>query len=407
MTRYAYDPRTFRLARLRSERVHATGRRRTIPARGAGAPGPRLRLRPGRQRPGVVDRTPGSGVARQPGRRRGRRPGCGALVAPATRWSATSATTRSTGWSPPPAGSAPTRPAGRRGRTTRVASAAPRMAPRTRTTPRPDARLPGDVRPRRGRQRSSGCGTPAAERAFTRRVRARDGTNRLRRVASATHDVRRTPFDRHGNLVRRDARRHFDWDHADRLRCSASRPARRAVGARPVPLRRRRPAGEEAGPPAGRRVETHLRRGTSSSTTAGGQARRRGTTTVTSWTTSAHLASSGWGRRIRDDRGRRCSTPGRPPRQRRPSRTTGAFVNREEFTPYGETSSAGSPASATGSSAGTRRGERAGCHGRALPGALARRWMSCDPRGPARPAASTRSPAATRCALRIPYGAKG
>ena len=105
MTRYAYDPATFRLARLRTERLDPNPPIRWsahLPAQGCTAAGHRVRLRPGWQhslhaRPHARLRCRQQSRSDVPGRRR-----CGSCSARAMRCCAVSTTTRSTASCPRP-----------------------------------------------------------------------------------------------------------------------------------------------------------------------------------------------------------------------------------------------------------------------------------------------------------------
>ena len=266
MTRYAYDARTSRLARLRTERFTSPAPL-TYRPNGDAAPGLRLRLRPGRQPPRPPRPQPGSGVPPTdagpdgpgtPVRRarqlralvdiRHRRVRTGRRQTPGS--SGRSPTTRSTASCPRPAGSATRRRRRRRGPTRRAAATRPGRRP----TPRPT-----------GTTRSATCsssGTCDAGTGFTADARARAGQQPAGDRDGRHGRLRATPTTRPATCSRRATARLFEWDHANRMRASHADPRvrlptrrgplERAVGPRPVPLRRGRAAGEEAGPQAGR-----------------------------------------------------------------------------------------------------------------------------------------------------------
>ena len=258
----------------------------------------------------------------------------------------------------------PPRPAATRGST----------PPRHRPTP--DPRLHRDLPLRPGRQPAAARPHRTRTGGFTRDFTVAADSNRLQRLTSGTTPYDYT-YDANGNLRRRD--------HLAPLRAgttptgwrpSPPRPRRRAVGPRPLPLRRGRPAGEEAGPQAGRADRGHAlhRRALRAPPLVAGAPGRR-TTTCTSWTTSSRIALVRARPAHPDDRGPAVAVPPRrPPRQqhRRSSTTPARSPTARSTPPTARPASAASPASGTGSPArsGTRRA--AGLPGARLLRALAR-----------------------------------
>jgi len=258
LTRYAYDPRTFRLARLRSEHYTLDGvtYRPTGPAvqdygYGYDLAGNVLTIR---------DRTPGSGVPNTPAgaealdRLFGYDPACRLL----------SATGRECDLPPDPP----------------PWLHAPRCTDLTRTrayteTYTYDAL--GSLLRLAHRSEPGG---------FVRDFTVEAATNRPARmtIGSTPFDYR---FDANGNMVAETTSRQFDWNHADQLAAFATRTAGAepsvhaqylydAAGARVKKLVRRQ----------GGAVEVTPTTSATSSTTAGPAARRARTTTSTSRTTA-------------------------------------------------------------------------------------------------------------------------
>ena len=191
MTRYAYDPHTFRLARLRSEPYTVDGV--TYRPAGAVAAGPRLRLRPGRQHPAPC--TTGH-------------PGCGV----------------------PPTASTPSTAAFTYDPVYRLRSATGRESrPRSAATPGPTSRA-APTRPRPSAYTEtydydrSGNLLQLAHRptaahltsGFTRDFAIQPGSNRLpaMTVGGTPYDY---AYDANGNLITETTSRHFTWNHADQL----------------------------------------------------------------------------------------------------------------------------------------------------------------------------------------------
>ncbi len=92
---------------------------------------------------------------------------------------------------------------------------------------------------------------------FTREFALEPGSNRLRSVRVGSDEFACT-FDASGNMRSETGSRHFDWSHGDQLiGIRHPDPRRRALAARPVPVRRRRSTGEEACPPSRRPGRRH------------------------------------------------------------------------------------------------------------------------------------------------------
>ena len=220
MTRYAYDPRTFRLARLRTERSRGTD--------GLIVPAPSQR--PVLQDLGYAydlvgnilgDPRPDAGQRhrRQPRCRRDRRSGAAGAGARRRRpGPRASPSTRSTGWSRRPAANATAR---RRSPpwedVTRCGFGSAAHARRPGQRPDLTRRLPQTLHYDDGRQRSPGCGTPAIGAAITRRVPAAwTAPTGCCRLASGERRSRLCRTTTRQPDPARRSRRHFDGTTATR-----------------------------------------------------------------------------------------------------------------------------------------------------------------------------------------------
>ena len=243
MTRYAYDPHTFRLKRLRSERYFQTGRSHLPPGGEAlqdfgydyDLVGNILAIR---------DRTPGSGILNNPEASTASDPALAQLLASGNAlnrrfdydpiYRLLSATGREC--DRPPDG-------------------APVAGPAALHRSHARARLHRALPLRRHGQHAA-PGAPQWRRRFTREFTVEAASNRLRRMQIGQ------PLRLH---LRRQ-RQHALGDHLAPLRVEPQRPdeglphpdrRRRALGACALPLRRRGTAGEEAGAQAGRAGRGH------------------------------------------------------------------------------------------------------------------------------------------------------
>ena len=244
MTRYAYDPQTFRLDRLRSERYTKPDDLTYRPT-GRGAAGLRLRLRPGRQHPRHPRPHAGQRHPQQPGSAERRRSGPGATAGQRQRArpplrlrpDLPPAVGHRPGVRPPPDG--PT-----------LGATVPRGTDLTRPapTPRPTATTPWATARARSPQRPGG---------FTREFTVDAGQQ-----PAAADEGRRQPLRLHLRRQRQHASRDdlapLRLDHADQMKAFRTQTGRRrTLGARPLPLRRDRPAGEETRPQARRAGRGH------------------------------------------------------------------------------------------------------------------------------------------------------
>jgi RHS repeat-associated protein len=356
MTRYAYDPRTLKLRRMRTERYAAATPNTYRPT---GPPlqdfayeydlrGNMLRLR---------DRTPGSGVAPLPD----------ALDREFVH-DALYRLTRATGRECDAASSPPW-------------SDTPRCSDATRTrryTEDYAYDAAGNVASLRHLSNGSG---------FTRTFAAAPGTNRLETLTVGSQSFAYA-YDDAGNLLRETESRLFEWDHADRLQTFRQQAS--------------------SGPPSvfaqylydafGKRVKMLARKGpgvieTTVYVGAGFESRSetRGSTMLTGST--VHVLD-GAQRILEVRRGAAPSGDTTPPVKYHlgdhlgssnvVTDSGGTIVNREEYTPYGETSY-GSYARKRYRYSGKERDEDSALayHGARYYAPWLVRWLSCDPAGTA------------------------
>ena len=374
MTRYAYDPQTFRLKRLRSERYTKPD---AVTYRPAGAAlqdygydydlvGNIL----AHPRPHAGQRHPqqsGSGNRRRSGARATARRA-------AMRSIAASTTTRSTACSPPPAANATARPTEPRGRTSRAAPISPRRAPT------PSATLRRDGQHAAVWSTATNRAVSHASSPWRQRTTGCDAC----RSADSTYDY---AFDANGNMRSETTSRHFEWNHADQMKAFRTQ----TEGAEPSVH------AHYLYDAAGQRVKKLVRK-------QGGQVE------VTHYI-DAVFEHHRWGSgaqagennhvHVMDDKQRialvRLGTA--HPDDQGPAvqfhlgdhlgssnvvvDASGALVNREEFTPYGETSF-GSFARKRYRFTGMERDEESGLnyHGTRYCAPWLARWTSTDPLGP-------------------------
>ena len=205
MTRYAYDPHTFRLTRLRSERYTKPDDLTYRPSGEAlqdfgydyDLVGNILAIR---------DRTPGSGILNNPEALDRRRSGAGAAAGrAATRSTAASTTTRSTACSRPPAASATARP------TATPWDDQPRCTDLTKARAYTEQYRYDAMGNMLRLEHRNGPG------GFTREFTVEPANNRLRRmqIGDDRYDY---AFDANGNMRSETTSRHFEWNHTDQMK---------------------------------------------------------------------------------------------------------------------------------------------------------------------------------------------